>query len=281
LGNAAEATSDWAKVHLFDLTNGIRSAVSYGLLNPFQGLIAESPWYVVAAAILALAWTLAGARSLVVVGACLAALLALGLWEESMVTMTSVIVATIITIAIGVALGVPLAHSRRGDLAVRPVLDAAQAMPPFVYLEPVLGLFGPSRLSAIFAAVIFAAPVATKIVAAGIRTVPATVVEAATASGSSRWQVTTKVELPMARHALALAANQGLIYVLSMVVIGGLVGGGALGYLVVAGLAQSALHGKGLAAGIAIVALTVLLDRFTLSAARRVDRTTPGIGGPA
>jgi glycine betaine/proline transport system permease protein len=152
-------------------------------------------------------------------------------------------------------------------------------MPPFVYLVPVLGLFGASRLSAIFAAVIFAVPVATKIVAAGIRAVPRTVVEAATASGSSRWQIITKVELPMARHALGLAANQGLIYVLSMVVIGGLVGGGALGYLVVAGLAQSDLHGKGLAAGIAIVVLTVLLDRFTLAAAYRADLTPrPGIG---
>jgi glycine betaine/proline transport system permease protein len=97
-------------------------------------------------------------------------------------------------------------------------------------------------------------------------------VEAATASGSSRWQTITKVELPMSRQALILAANQGLIYVLSMVVIGGLVGAGALGYLVVAGLAQSDQRGKGLAAGVAIVVLVVLLDRLTQAAARRAQQ---------
>ena len=98
---------------------------------------------------------------------------------------------------------------------------------------------------------------------------PATVVEAATASGSSTWQIITKVQLPMARRALTLAANQGLIYVLSVVVLGALVGAGALGYLVVAGFSQSDLYGKGLAAGVAIVLLAILLDRVTQAATRR------------
>jgi glycine betaine/proline transport system permease protein len=94
-------------------------------------------------------------------------------------------------------------------------------------------------------------------------------VEAATSAGSSTWQLITKVQLPMARRSLALATNQGLIYVLSMVVVGGLVGGGALGYDVVAGFSQGKLYGKGLAAGLAIVLLGVLLDRITQAAARR------------
>jgi glycine betaine/proline transport system permease protein len=94
------------------------------------------------------------------------------------------------------------------------------------------------------------------------------VVEAATSSGSSTWQIISKVQLPLARRALTLAANQGLIYVLSMVVVGGLVGAGALGYLVVAGFSQTSLYGKGLAAGVAIVLLGILLDRVTQAAAR-------------
>jgi len=279
LGNAAEAVSDWAKANLFVVTDAILKAVSYGLLNPLQGLLAQSPWYVVCAAILGLVWTIAGARSVVLAAVCLALLLASGLWEASMVTLTSALVATLIVVALGVLFGVVLAHNRRTDLVLRPVLDAAQVMPPFVYLVPVLGLFLPTRLTAIIAAVVFAAPVATKIVADGVRAVPATVVEAATASGSSRWQVIRKVELPMARHAIVLAANQGLIYVLSMVVIGGLVGGGALGYLVVAGLAQSDVRGKGLAAGIAIVVLAVLLDRVTQAAARRTEESAQHSAG--
>ena len=102
---------------------------------------------------------------------------------------------------------------------VRPVLDAAQTMPPFVYLVPAVALFGASRFTAVAAAVIYAAPVAIKIVADGIVAVPATAVEAATSAGSTAWQTIAKVQLPMARQSLTLAVNQGLCYVLSMVVV--------------------------------------------------------------
>ncbi len=97
--------------------------------------------------------------------------------------------------------------------------------------------------------------------------------EAATASGAGRWQMITKVQLPMSTRSLTLATNQGLIYVLSMVVVGGLVGAGALGYDVVAGFSQGQLFGKGLAAGLAIVLLGIMLDRITQAAARRTGRT--------
>ncbi len=146
-------------------------------------------------------------------------------------------------------------------------------MPPFVYLVPFLALFGTSRFTAIAAAVVFAVPVTTKIVADGIRAVPVATVEAANSVGSSTWQVISKVQLPLARRAITLAVNQGLIYVLSMVVVGGLVGAGALGYDVAAGFAQSELYGKGLAAGLAIVLLGVMLDRITQAAARRTRNT--------
>jgi glycine betaine/proline transport system permease protein len=149
------------------------------------------------------------------------------------------------------------------------VLDAGQTMPAFVYLVPFLALFAASRFTAIVAAIVFAAPVAIKIIADGIRNVSATTVEAATAAGSSGWQTITKVQLPMARQSLTLAANQGLIYVLSMVVVGGLVGAGALGYDVVAGFSQGQLYGKGLAAGFAIVLLGIMLDRIARAAADR------------
>ena len=112
---------------------------------------------------------------------------------------------------------------------------------------------GPAGSPAIAAAVLYAAPAAVKIVADGVRAVPVETLEAAVASGSTTWQVITKVQLPMARPALALALNQGLMYVLSMVVVGGLVGAGALGYDVVAGFSQGEMFGKGLAAGLAIV----------------------------
>ena len=113
------------------------------------------------------------------------------------------------------------------------------------------------------AAVIYGAPVAIKLVCDGIRGVSPTTVEAARSTGTTRWQLVTRVQLPMARSSVALAANQGLLYVFAVVVIGGLVGAGGLGYLVVAGFSQTELFGKGLAAGVAIVALAILFDRTT------------------
>jgi glycine betaine/proline transport system permease protein len=263
----AQATN-WVQVHLVGVTTGIRNVVSYGLLNPLQSLIADSPWYLTCAVILAITWTIAGVRAVVVAAVCLGLLLGTGLWQDSMVTLASTLVATIVVMVLGVVVGVWMGRSERVDRLIRPTLDAAQVMPAFVYLVPFLGLFGPTRFTAIAAAVVFAAPVSIKLVADGIRGVPATVVEAATSSGSSTWQIISKVQLPLARRALTLAANQGLIYVLSMVVVGGLVGAGALGYLVVAGFSQTSLYGKGLAAGVAIVLLGILLDRVTQAAAR-------------
>ncbi|MDO8485856.1 MAG: ABC transporter permease subunit, partial [Candidatus Limnocylindrales bacterium] len=181
-------------------------------------------------------------------------------------------VATVITLAIGLLLGVLSARSERFSRGLRPFLDAAQTMPAFVYLLPAVALFGPTRFTAIVAALIYAVPPVIRLVEAGIRLVPATVTEAATAAGSTSLQLLWKVQLPMARQALLVAANQGIVLVLAMVVVGGLVGAGALGYDVVAGFARRDFFGEGLAAGIAIVLLGVMLDRITQGAGKRLRR---------
>jgi glycine betaine/proline transport system permease protein len=132
-----------------------------------------------------------------------------------------------------------------------------------VYLLPAFVLFDATRFTAIIAAVIFALPPVIRLVDVGIRAVPATIREAATASGVTAGQMLRKVQLPVARGALQLALNQAVILVLSMVVVGGLVGGGALGYDVVAGFAQPRLFGMGMAAAFALVLLGIVLDRMT------------------
>ncbi len=200
---------------------------------------------------------------------CVAGLVLSGLWQDSMTTLAATLLATAATMLLGVVVGVWMARSARADLVIRPVLDALQVMPPFVYLVPFLALFAASRFTAILAAVLYAVPVVTKIVADGIAAVSATTVEAATASGSSTWQTIWKVQLPMARQSLVLATNQGICYVLAMIVVGGLVGAGALGYDVVAGFSQGELFGKGLTAGLAIVILGIMLNRITQAAAER------------
>jgi glycine betaine/proline transport system permease protein len=182
------------------------------------------------------------------------------------------LIATAMVMLFAVVLGVAMGRNRRADVSIRPFLDAFQTIPPFVYLVPALALFAASRFTAIVAAMAYAIPIATKLVADGIRGVSPTTVEAARSSGITRWQMISKVQVPMARNALVLATNQGLLYVLSMVVIGGMVGGGSLGYIVVSGFSQDQLFGKGLAAGIAIAALGVMLDRIARYAAARQGR---------
>jgi glycine betaine/proline transport system permease protein len=253
-------------------TNGLKDVVSYGLINPLQSLLADSPFWLTALAFLLIAYLLGGWRPALTTAVCEAIILGTGLWNDSMQTLTSTLVATLLTVAIAMVFGVWMGRNRRVDTIVRPFLDALQTIPPFVYLVPALALFAPTRFTAIVAAIAYGVPIATKLVADGIRGVAPTSVEAARAAGTTSWQMITKVQLPMARAAVVLATNQGLLYVLSMVVIGGLVGGGGLGYLVVAGFSQGQLFGKGLAAGIAITALGVMLDRIAQHAAARYGR---------
>ncbi len=278
VSNAAQGLADWVADHGTIVTRPVTEAFTYGLLNPFQSLLADSPWWLTAAALVAVTALVGGWRSGVTSVVCIAVILAVGIWHEAMVTLAAGFVGAAITILLALVVGVWMANSHRVDLVVRPVLDTAQTIPAFVYLVPALALFGTTRFTAIVAAVIYAAPVAIKLVCDGVRGVSPTTVEAATAAGSSRRQLITKVQLPMARSSVALAANQGLLYVFAVVVIGGLVGGGGLGYLVVAGFSQTELFGKGLAAGIAITALAIMFDRMTQGWVRRTSPTNQVVG---
>ena len=250
-----------------DATQGFKDFISWALLNPLQELLAESPWYVAGLAVLALALAFGGMRALLPTLLCLAGLRYFDLWHDAMITLNMTLVGTLLVMVLAVVLGVWMARSRAADLVLRPLLDTGQTIPPFVYLIPALALFGNSRFTAIIAGVIYAAPVAIKLVADGVSAVSPTTLEAARSTGSTTWQEITKVQLPMARGSLVLAANQGLLYVLAMAVIGGMVGAGALGYDVVLGFGRSEEWGKGAAAGISIVLLGIMLDRIMRAAA--------------
>jgi glycine betaine/proline transport system permease protein len=272
IASAADSATDWARGSLSGASSALKDFVSAWLLDPLQTLLAESPWWLMAVVIVSIAAVIGSVRAAVVSAVCLTLLVWLGLWQDAMATLAMVLIATVMVMILGVVFGVWMGRSARADRVIRPILDAAQVMPPFVYLVPFLALFEPTRFTSIAAAVVYASTVAIKITADGVRGIPSPTIEAATAYGASTWQVITKVQLPMARRALVLAANQGLIYVLSMVVVGGLVGAGALGFDVVAGFSQAERYGKGLAAGVAIVLLGVMLDRITHAAAQRIER---------
>ena len=260
------------------ITLTIKDVLTSVVINPLEGFLTSAPWWLIIAIIALIAWAVSGRRPAIVAAVCLGFIVLLGLWNHAMQTLANVVVGTLLTLIIGIAIGVQTARHRRFRAILRPVLDAAQTLPAFVYLIPALALFSPTRFTAIVAAVIYAAPPVIRLVEVGIRAVPSTVIEAATASGATRRQLLWKVQLPMSRYALLLAANQGIVMVLSMVVIGGLVGAGALGFDVITGFARGEQFGKGLAAGVAIVLLGIMLDRITQGAGTR-RRTTVARAG--
>lgn len=232
------------------------------VLGPLSAVLTGAPWWLVVLVAAALGWIFAGRRVAIVSGAAFVFVGLLGVWDNAMDTLSQVLVATVVTLALGMVLGVLMSRNDVFAAVLRPVLDAMQTLPPFVYLIPAVALFGIGRVPALAAAVVFALPPVIRLVNDGLRGVSAAAVEAALSQGSTRWQMLTKVQVPLARGSLLLAVNQGIILVLSMVVMGALVGAGSLGFDVVFGLAQNQL-GLGLASGLAIVGLGLFLDRLT------------------
>ncbi len=264
--------TDWTTDNLRFITVSFKDFISNYVLNSIQTLLADSPWFITITMIALIAYLLGGRKVTILAIGLMLLIVACGLWYETMVTLTQTLVATMLTMILGLILGVWIGRSEKADKVLRPFLDAGQTLPAFVYLVPILGLFGPSRFTAIVTGIFYAIPVVVKIVGEGIKGVSTTMVEAATSAGSNTWQLITKVQLPAAKKSLLLATNQGLIFVLAVVVIGGFVGSGGLGYLVIVGGSKPELQGKGLVAGFSILLLGVMIDRIAHASARKYGK---------
>jgi glycine betaine/proline transport system permease protein len=269
VSEATNHATEWITTNLYIFTVGFKDFISNWVLNPIEYILTGGPWFVTVAAITLLALIVGGLRVALLSAGLLMVIVWAGLWFETMVTLTQAIVATLLTMLIGIILGIWVGRSARADKILRPFLDAGQTLPAFVYLIPMLGLFGPTRFTAIATGIIYAIPIVVKIIGEGIRGVPASMIEAAISSGSNAMQIIRKVQLPAAKKSILLATNQGLIYVLAVVVIGGFVGSGGLGYLVILGGSKPELQGKGLVAGFSILLIGVIFDRIAQAAARR------------
>lgn len=203
-------------------------------------------------------------------GLVMAALLLLvgsfGYWELSMRTLALVVGAVIISLAIGVPVGIAMAKSDTLEAIVKPILDAMQTMPSFVYLIPALMLFGLGKVPALFATIIYSVPPVIRLTNVGIREVPREVVEAADAFGSSYWQTLFKVLLPMARPTIMVGINQTTMMALAMVVIASMIGAKGLGMEVLLAINRIEI-GRGFESGLCIVILAIIIDRLTYSMA--------------
>ncbi|MFJ8634396.1 ABC transporter permease [Streptomyces sp. NPDC093568] len=268
---------DWMTDHLYSGVPVIGGTADWAahfttwVLDPVRDGLQWLPWWSVLLIVAALAWLIGTWRTALTAVLAMAAIGVLGVWKPSLDTLSQVLAAVAVTLVLGFATGIAAARSDRLERLLRPVLDVFQTMPQFVYLIPVVALFGVGRAPAVAAAVVYALPAVVRITTQGLRQVDPAAMESARSLGATPAQQLRQVQLPLARPALLLAVNQGVVLVLAVVIIGGLVGGGALGYDVVFGLAQGDLP-TGLVAGAAIVCLGLMLDRVTQPTERRTKK---------
>jgi glycine betaine/proline transport system permease protein len=252
---------------VFSITEPTGNFVLVHGLQPLQEFLIGAPWFVTVVGLTAIAYVVSGLRPALTTFAMFVSIGVLGMWEPAMDTFSQVLVATAIAVLIGVALGIWAAESKTVSRVLRPVNDVMQTLPQLVYIIPFIYLMPVSIIPGIVAGVLYAFPVVVRLVERGVRDVAPNSVEAASAFGATRRQVLTKVKVPLASDAIMLGVNQGIIMVLAVVVIGGLVGSGGLGYIVTIGL-QRGEFGQGVVASLAILALGIALDRVTQATRR-------------
>lgn len=245
-------------------------------LRGVEAFLLGLPWYALVLAFFLFAQRTGGLSTALTAAAALLYMGLVGLWDESMQTLALMGVSVLLTLLIALPLGVWSARSDRVEMLLRPLLDTMQTMPAFVYLIPVLLFFGIARVPAAVATVIYALPPAIRLTSLGLRQVPMNSLEAATVFGSTPWQSLRKVQIPLALPAILTGVNQTIMLALGIVVIAALIGAGGLGREVLVALQRQQV-GRGMEAGLAIVALAILLDRTGEAFSQWVDPSRLGL----
>lgn len=246
-----------------DFFHDITSVLLTSFLVPLEKFLLRLPPWAVLLAVALLAWHALrriGPVVMLVMGLYLIG--CFGLWDKLMQTVALMFVSTTLTVLLGMPLGIWMSASPRLRRVLEPVLDVMQTLPTFVYLIPVLMLFGLGKVPAVFATVIYALPPLIRLTELGIRQVDKEVVEAARAFGVTPWQLLINVHLPLARPSIMAGLNQAVMMALAMVVIASMIGSRGLGEDVLAGINNMDM-GRGLQGGIAIVVLAVVIDRIS------------------
>ncbi|WP_174850009.1 glycine betaine/L-proline ABC transporter permease ProW [Yersinia artesiana] len=265
---------DWVVLHFRPLFQGIRVPVDF-ILSGFQHLLLGMPAPVAILVFALIAWQFSTLGMGVATLVSLIAIGAIGAWSQAMVTLALVLTSLFFCILIGLPLGIWLARSNNAARIIRPLLDAMQTTPAFVYLVPIVMLFGIGNVPGVVVTIIFALPPIVRLTILGIKQVPEDLIEAAESFGANPRQMLFKVQLPLAMPTIMAGVNQTLMLALSMVVIASMIAVGGLGQMVLRGIGRLDM---GLAAvgGVGIVILAIILDRLTQSLGR--DRRSKGIG---
>jgi glycine betaine/proline transport system permease protein len=265
----------WGRDNLSFITRPVNDFIVAGLLIPARDFLTLTlAWPVLLLVTGFICWRLKGVGlaifsifALLVVGL-------IGMWALSLETLVQVLAAVVIAVAIAIPVGIWAGRNPRVEAALTPILDALQTIPSFVYIIPVILLFTVGQVPGIIAAVLYAIVPGIRITALGIRQVPEESVEASQTFGATPRQTMFGVRIPLAAPTIIAAVNQVIMMVLAMVIIAGLVGGGALGFETVRAVTRG-LVGHGFEVGIAIVVMAIILDRLTHAWAVRLQPPTP------
>lgn len=260
VGVQIKAWFEWAKRAGDGLFSGITSGVRT-LLDGLETIFVGTPWPVVIGVVALLAWLTGGVRVAIFAVAALAYLGLFGFWQKAMTTISLLGAAAMVSISLGIPLGIYCARQPRAFAVVRPTLDFMQSMPSFVYLIPVVAFFGAGKPAAIMATLIFGSPPVVRMTVLGLQQVPEAMREAALAFGASPRYLLFKVELPLAARTIMAGVNQTILLSLAMVVVASLIGAKGLGEDVLEAL-QYASEGQGILAGLAILCCALILDRI-------------------
>ncbi|WP_207101713.1 ABC transporter permease [Paracoccus shandongensis] len=258
---------DWLNAN-FHGVFALITRVIEGVLGGLEAALLVLPAFAVIAIVVMAAFFAAGLRVAALAAPCLGFCWIAGLWEASMQTIALVVVAVAIAVAVAFPLGILAARRASVERALRPVLDVMQTVPPWVYLIPAVMIFSLGRVPAIIATIVYGIPPMLRLTTLAFRGVPNDLKELGQAIGAKPRTILWKIELPAAKPTLLVGLNQCILLSLAMVVLAGLVGAGGLGAEVTRGLTRMEM-GLGLRAGLAIVAVAILVDRLTRGALER------------
>ena len=266
-GETIDDWANWLTTNGDWLFKGLETAIEYALVY-IENVVKWVPWPAIVVGLALLSYAVGRWSMLIFTTFALLFFGFMGLWENTVDTVALMVVAVVISVAVGLPLGVIAARNSLVDNILRPILDGMQTMPSFVYLLPGILFFGLGSPAGIFATLIYAVPPVIRLTNLGIRQVSGETVEAARSFGASPWQVLTKVQVPMAMPTIMAGINQTTMMALAMVTIASMVAAGGLGDNVLRALQKNQV-GEGLISGLAIVFLAIIFDRLTQAVASK------------
>lgn len=261
----------WLLKNFGSVFDAIGNAILWFMVNVLD-ILHWLPWWLVLAIIFILGWRLRNLQASAVFTLLLFLIGTFGLWDKMMETLAVILTSVILSLILGIPLGILITYNSYLEAIIKPILDAMQTMPSFVYLIPAMMLFGLGMVPAVFATIIYAIPPVIRLTALGINRVSKEMVEAANSFGTSSWQLLTKVQLPQALPTITTGVNQTTMMALAMAVIASMVGAKGLGMEVLISINRLDID-RGFESGISVVILAILIDRISQGIANKYKFT--------